>query len=161
MARKKKIDPLHLFCYIVILIQILLYCALTVPSLFGYKPYALNSSSMSPVINKGDLIYIRNSDPGLLEAEDIICFYPDEYALTLQTQKVITNDPDRQLIETIIDDETGKIPYSCYMGKVAFHLPLLGYLGRFLSTIAGRIVYLAILGTMILLIKMFYLSKRA
>ena len=161
MARKKKINPLHIYCYFVILIQILLYCALTVPSLFRYKPYALNSGGMTPVINKGDLIYVRNSDPALLETEDIICFYPEEFALTLQTQKVITNDPDRQQIETIISDERGKIPYSCYIGKVAFHLPLLGYVGRFLSTIAGRICYLAVLGAMILLIEMFYLSKRS
>ena len=161
MARKKKIDPLHLFCYIVILIQILLYCALTVPSLFGYKPYALNSSGMKPVINKGDLIYVRNIDPVLLETDDIICFYPDEYALTLQTNKVLNNEPEKQQIETVIDDETDKIPYSCYMGKVCFHVPLLGYVGRFLSTIVGRIVYLAILGTMILLMEMCYLDRRS
>lgn len=161
MARKKKTNLLHLLCYSVILIQILLYGALTVPNLFGYKPYALNSDSMKPLINKGDLIYVRNSDPALLKTDDIICFYPDEYALTLQTQKVLNNDPAKQQIETILNDETGKIPYSCYIGTVCFHLPVLGYFGKFLSTMIGRICYLAVLGAMILLIEMCYLDKRS
>jgi hypothetical protein len=45
-----------------------------------------------------------------------------------------------------------RIPYSSYSGKVYYHLPLLGYLGQFLSTAIGRVIYMLLMDAMILLI---------
>ncbi len=155
--RKKKIKALHVFAYLVIALQIVFFLALTVPGLFGYRSYAINSDTMKPVIRRGDVVYVRNSDPGLLLEDDIICFYPDEGSLKPVTQRVIRNDlTDRNLtVKGDNEEMTVMIPYSYYSGKVYYHLPFLGLLGRFLSTVYGKIIYMLLMDAMILLIWLF------
>ena len=154
--RKKKIKPLHVFAYLITAIQVVFFLALTVPNLFGYRPYAIDSDTMKPVIGTGDVVYVRNSDPGLLETGDIICFYPDD-SLMPMTQRVVKNDLMNRSLEIKGDSNeiVTRIPYSYYSGKVYYHLPLLGYLGKFLSTTFGKIIYMILFDAMILLLWLF------
>lgn len=45
-----------------------------IPSLFGYKPFIVLSSSMEKEIYKGDLVIIKTIDPTNLKKNDIIAF---------------------------------------------------------------------------------------
>ena len=153
---KKKIKALHVFAYLVMALQIVFFLALTVPNLFGYRSYAVTSDTMNPVIHRGDVIYVRNSDPSLLEENEIICFYPDDSLLPMSC-RVTKNDRMNRSLEIRGDNEETpvRVSYSCYSGKVYCHLPLLGYLGRFLSTVIGKVIYILLADAMILLIWLF------
>jgi signal peptidase len=55
-----------------------------VANLFGFTPMTVQSESMAPTFNAGDLIIIRSCDPSTLNEGDIICFHTiimNEYAL--------------------------------------------------------------------------------
>jgi len=55
-----------------------------VANLFGYTPMSVQSNSMMPVFEKGDLIFINTCDAAKLEVGDIICFHTileDQYVL--------------------------------------------------------------------------------
>lgn len=45
-----------------------------VPSVFGYKPFVVLSGSMSPNIQVGDLIFIKNTNTDNLKEKDIIAY---------------------------------------------------------------------------------------
>ncbi|MBR4462194.1 MAG: S24/S26 family peptidase [Erysipelotrichaceae bacterium] len=154
--KRKKLKPLHVFAYLVMTVQVVFFLALTAPNLFGYRSYAVAADTMKPAIVTGDVIYVRNSDPSLLEENDIICFYPDD-SLIPMTRRVVRNDLMNRSLEIKGDNEDSsvRIPYSYYSGKVYYHLPLLGYLGKFLSTTYGKVIYMLLMDAMILLIWLF------
>ncbi len=102
--RKKKIKALHVFAYLVMALQIVFFLALTVPNLFGYRSYAVTSDTMNPVIHRGDVIYVRNSNPSLLEENEIICFYPDDSLLPM-TCRIKKNDRRNRSPESNADNE--------------------------------------------------------
>ena len=54
-----------------------------VANLLGYTPMAVQSDSMAPTFDKGDLILIKKCDTSTLKEGDIICFHTiinNEYA---------------------------------------------------------------------------------
>lgn len=55
-----------------------------IPAIFGYKPFIVMSGSMTPIINKGDLIIVKKVDCNLLKTGDIIAFKTED-------NKVITH----------------------------------------------------------------------
>lgn len=58
-----------------------------VPSIFGYKPFMVLTSSMEAEILKGDLIITKEVDPGTLKVNDIIAFRDSEGTIT--THRII------------------------------------------------------------------------
>ena len=118
----------------------------SIPSLFGYTTYSIQTDSMEGTINPGDFIFGKECDPYSLKEEQIISFYTvdddgnyfinthriidviDENGmLCYQTQGDNEEYPDKRLVAP------GDI-ISVYTG---FRIPLLGYVITFLSSQLG------------------------
>lgn len=52
------------------------------PGIFGIKPAIVLSGSMEPAIHTGDLIFIHETEPELLQEGDVICYLTSGKAVT-------------------------------------------------------------------------------
>lgn len=52
------------------------------PGIFGIKPAIVLSGSMEPVIHTGDLIFIHETEPSVLQEGDVICYLSSGKAVT-------------------------------------------------------------------------------
>ncbi len=74
-----------------------------VPSFFGKIPLIVLTDSMSPEINKGDLIFCEEVDTADLKVGDVISFFdPDSSGKSVVTHRIVS---------IIIDDVTGDVSY--------------------------------------------------
>lgn len=122
-----------------------------VASVAGYTPMVVQTESMSPTFNAGDLILIRKCDPSTLQVGDIITFHTiimNEYALNTHRIADIavtnglrsyTTKGDNNLIsdQHIIGD--GDI-VGQYVGRV----PKLGTVMNFLSSSIGFLLVIVL-----------------
>ena len=101
MKKMKRVSTIVLSVILWIIILIAALYAFTtmatkdnqkVASLLGYTPMVVESDSMAPTFEKGDLIFIHKCDTSKLKEGDIICFHTiidNEYALnTHRIQKI-------------------------------------------------------------------------
>jgi signal peptidase len=125
------------------------------PRLLGLQFMTVLSPSMSPSIDMGAVVVVRPVDAQAIQEGDVITFRSPEDPRQIVTHRVIealgkgitrsfrtqgdANDaPDREHVSA-----------GLILGQVIFHLPLLGYLVRFVRTPTG---FLAIVGVPALLI---------
>lgn len=119
-------------------------------NLFGFKAYIVNSDSMAATDFKaGDLILVKETDPSLLEAGDIITFVSQD---SNSFGEVITHKIREKTVDangevgfvtygttTGVDDET--IVTSLYiLGKYEAKIPYMGTFFSFLKTPTGYFV---------------------
>lgn len=135
-----------------ILIIILAAAAIVLiaPRLMGYQSLAVLSGSMEPGIPVGSIVFTKEADPALLEVGDVVTYRLS--GNTMVTHRVIENDTvAEQLIMQGDANETpdaSPVAYSNVVGKVAMHLPFLGYISIYIKTplgIAGACGFLVIL----------------
>lgn len=115
---------------------------------FGnYKIYLVQSGSMSPVINTGDLVVVK---PNLkYKKGDIITFSSkNNFNIThriveIKNNKVETKGDANQVTDQDLTD-IDKI-----LGKVFYIIPYFGYLIMFIKTIPGLIILIIIPSTII------------
>lgn len=62
------------------------------PGVLGIKPAVVMSGSMEPVIETGDMIFIRSTDPGTLKEGDVICYLLSGKAITHRIVGVTTGE---------------------------------------------------------------------
>ena len=126
-----------------------------VPSLFGLKFAAIQSDSMSPTFNQGDLIVdITVKDPAKLKKSttveakdgDVITFWTTiNGEIVLNTHRIVDiEDYDNYLSfvtrgdnEQITENDTMRVHQNSIEGKYLFAIPKLGYLIDFLETSKG------------------------
>jgi signal peptidase I len=84
------------------ILALLFSALLFAPFLFGQRAFLISSKSMSPVINKGDLIYVKKIAPALLKKDDIITFYQAN-SKNIITHRIARIDQEKGLIYTIGD----------------------------------------------------------
>ena len=142
MEKAKKIYSIivNVFLAVAIILAVLLLGV----RLFGLTPYTVLSGSMGKTYPAGSVVYVVKKDPLTLEVGDVITFYKED-------GKVVTH----RIIEIIDDDPTAisfraqgdanntpddPIPSERVIGKVAFGLPLLGYVVNFIQRPPGNIV---------------------
>lgn len=109
---------------------------------FGIEMKAVLTGSMEPELPVGSLLIIQPADFEEIKVGDDITFVRDEN-LTLVTHRVIEKDDETQKITTQgIANNTPDAPtsYKNVVGKVKFHIPLLGYLVIWTSDLKGKIV---------------------
>jgi len=123
---------------------------------FGYQVYlgelqfkTVLSGSMSPAINAGDVILISKTNPREIKEGDIITFREGNTFITHRVIEIINNsfrtkgdaneDPDMKIIKT-----------EQVVGKVIFVIPFLGYLGYFVRTLPGFLLFILIPGILII-----------
>ena len=97
----------------------------------GFRAYNILSSSMEPVLGKGDLVIVKAVPAEELQNGDIVTYYPtDEVGTTVTHRVVNTMMKDGQVfIETkgdAVDQTDPMFPGDAVIGVVVFHIPLLG-----------------------------------
>ena len=122
----------------ILLAALVLVCLpLTVPRLFGYHIYSVVSGSMEPAIPTGSLVYIRETAPEDVEAEDVIAFYSSADSASIITHRVVEN---RVLMGEFITkgdanqtEDMNPVPYSNLIGKVVRSFPEIGAMAQILT----------------------------
>ena len=129
----------------ILLAALVLVCLpLTVPRLFGYHIYSVVSGSMEPAIPTGSLVYIRETAPEDVEADDVIAFYSSADSASIITHRVVEN---RVLMGESITkgdanqtEDMNPVPYSNLIGKVVRSFPEIGAMAQILTGKEGKFI---------------------
>ncbi len=151
-----------------ILISVLLWAIILIMALFtfttlatkdnrsvsriaGFTPLTVQSQSMSPTCNEGDLIVIKACDTAKLGFGDIITFHTiinNEYALnTHRIESISENNGIRSYVTKGDNNaiaDTHIISDGDIVGKYTFKLPLVGKLMNFLSSSTGFLLVIVL-----------------
>ncbi|MBR6150253.1 MAG: signal peptidase I [Lachnospiraceae bacterium] len=151
-----------------ILISVLLWAIILIMALFtfttlatkdnrsvsriaGFTPLTVQSQSMSPTFNEGDLIVIKACDTAKLVVGDIITFHTiinNEYALnTHRIESIAENNGIRSYVTKGDNNaiaDTHIISDGDIVGKYMFRLPLVGKLMNFLSGSTGFLLVIVL-----------------
>ena len=114
---------------IIFVIMIAVLAIIYLPGLAGYKGYCVLSASMQPKYSVGSMVYVRHADMQDITTGDVITFYINED--TLVTHRVVGKESESGGFLTKGDanevNDGGTVLYDNIVGKVAFSIPLLGY----------------------------------
>ena len=117
--------------------------SLIIPRLAGYDGYVVVSGSMEPTIPTGSIIYSKKTEPALLETGDVIVFIDEARGTTPITHRVVSNDPSTGTIITKGDanesEDINPVTYDNVVGKVAAHIPKIGFTVAMFTTVLGKI----------------------
>ena len=124
----------------------------TVADLFGYTPMAVQSDSMAPTFEKGDLILIKKCDTSTLKEGDIICFHTiinNEYALNTHRIQSIVEQGGARSYTTLGDNNNGiadthVISDGDIVGKYVGKVQKLGNVMDFLSGSTGFLLVIVL-----------------
>lgn len=119
-------------------------------SLFGYKMFIILSNSMSATdFDAGDLILVKETDPGTLKAGDIITYTSrdkENYGETVahKIRRVTTDEAGNPGFITYgtttgVDDET-MVLLSDVLGQYQMRVPKVGTFFAFVKTVPGYIL---------------------
>ncbi len=110
--------------------------------LFGVEMRAVLTPSMEPELPVGSLLIIKPTAYEDIKIGDDITFVRDK-KLTVVTHRVIEKDDETKRLTTQgIANNTADAPtiYENVIGKVVFHIPLVGYLIMWTSDLKGKII---------------------
>ena len=123
----------------------------SVSNIAGFTPLTVQSDSMSPTFNSGDLIVIKKCDTSKLEVGDIVTFHTiidNEYALNTHRIESIDELNGMRSFTTKGDNndvaDTHVISDGDIVGKYEFALPGLGKVMDFLSSSTGFLVVIVL-----------------
>ena len=129
----------------------------------GWHIDAVLSGSMSPSIRTGDLVITRPLPAEEIKAGDIITFFSplDGKPVTHRVVRLIVREEGgergiffRTKGDANEDEDPFIVPSCNVIGKVVFHLPLLGYFLMFLKSRIGFLLLIAIPGAVIIATEM-------
>lgn len=138
------------------LLAIVILCglAMVVPGLFRIEMFNVVSGSMAPQIPVGSLIGVRYEAPETLQPGDVIAFLHRD---SVVTHRVVANEKQNHELITKGDanaqEDMDPVAYTDLIGKVRFHVPVLGALFGWFSQMEGKIFLIA-LGTIGALLSM-------
>jgi signal peptidase len=122
-----------------------------VSNLAGFTPMIVETDSMAPTFNSGDLIFIRTCDPENLEEGDIITFHTiidNEYVLnTHRIAEIKTEEGVRSYVTKGDNNEisdTHIIADGDIVGKYLGRIPNLGKIMDVLSSSAGFLIIIVL-----------------
>lgn len=151
MSKKKKKDkksPVSVICSAlgtVLLVSLVLVCLpITATRLFGYDAYSVVSGSMEPAIPTGSLVYVQEAAPEDMEKDDVIAFYGAKDSNAIITHRVVENKVVMGEFITKGDanktEDMNPVPYSNFIGKVVYSIPVLGSIAEALTSTMGKII---------------------
>ena len=122
---------------------------------FGWQVNGLRSGSMAPQLNIGDMVVTRPAAPETVAIGDVIIFHSIDKKNILISHRVIGIQRNSPLSFTTRGDANESpdpftVPAGNLVGKLAFHIPLLGYAILFLQTKSGLLVSLVFPGVLLL-----------
>ncbi|RDY27419.1 signal peptidase I [Romboutsia weinsteinii] len=101
------------------------------PSVFGYKFYTVLTESMSPTMNKGSLLIVKESKKQDIKVDDAITFFNEaRTSVTTHRVKEVSNIDGKIKFTTqgdannTVDPE--QVDGDLLVGKVVFHVPFIG-----------------------------------
>lgn len=120
------------------------------PRLFEGTTLTVLTGSMRPLIDPGDVVAVIPVDAATLKPGDIVTFQPDSDDPSLITHRIksITEKADGELHiltrgdANNVDDE--KILAEQIMGKVYYHVPLVGLIGEKLAPLVPALVIISV-----------------
>lgn len=110
--------------------------------MFGYRYYTVLTPSMEPELSVGDVVIVKLSNADEIAVGDIITFNPSSETETYLTHRVTQVLADYQgtgitCFKTKGDandaEDSFLIDSGRLIGKVTFHIPVLGYIIRFVQ----------------------------
>lgn len=138
---------------IILLLLVFIAGILVVPRLAGYQSLAVLSGSMEPEIPVGATVFIKDVEPRSLKSGDVITYKLNEE--TRVTHRVVQINEESQTVITKGDangnTDGSPVSYSQIEGKVAFQIPLLGYISIYLKTPTGIAVICGLMVVIIIL----------
>ena len=115
--------------------------------LFGYQVFNVVSGSMEPTYSVGDLIYVKEVDPELIQVGDPITFVLNE-DLVVATHRVIEIDGETRRSYTNGDAndtaDAAPVHYNNVIGVPELRIPLLGFVSNYIQHPPGTYVAVAI-----------------
>jgi signal peptidase len=120
---------------------------------------------MEPTYLTGSVVYVQQVDTDELKKGDVITFKIN--STTLVTHRIVELVPDEENPEVMLFRTKGDnnntvdgtlVNPKNVVGKVAFGIPLLGYVSAFLQTTAGRFTAIAIVVVLIALMIFFIVN---
>ena len=146
---------------LVIAIALGIFCSFTaftakagggVPSFFGFRPFAIQTDSMAPFFNKGDLVIDRVvDDPSTLQVGDVITFWTViQGQRALNTHRIVAiNDAGTFRTFTTKGDNNSiedglTVHESEVVGKYSTKIPGLGTFIDFLQTSKGFLLVIVL-----------------
>lgn len=148
----------NVFTSVVVALAILLAVILVGFRLFGFQIFTVLSGSMEPDLPVGSLVYVQSVDPTTLQVgDDISYLVAENTVVTHRIVEILPDEEDPSILrfstqgianETV--DTTPPVHMNNIIGKVAFHLPLLGYLTAWVQGVPGRYITVAFASVLIL-----------
>ena len=118
---------------------------LIAPHLWGFKFLIVMGDSMRPALSGGSIATVQPVDIQEIKIGDIIAYRPRDESSTVTTHRVVDviHNGDKISFQTAGDNnefaDKYPIPQDLLMGKMQFHIPLLGYVFHFLKQPLGYI----------------------
>ena len=140
---------------VILILLVAAVLPLTVPKIFGLKPYNILSGSMDPEIPVNSVIYVKQCDTAQLEVGDIITFKLGSGTDLAETHRIADIDKENALFTTKGDanknvDQT-KVKAENIIGKVVFHIPQYGKLADFINTSEGIAACIAVFAAVLIM----------
>jgi signal peptidase I len=134
---------------LVMLVVVAACLSLVIPHFIGYETYVVVSGSMEPNIPVGSIVYSKKADPAALQTGDVIVFVDPARGTTPITHRVVTNDTAAGTIVTKGDaneaEDANPATYDNIKGKVAVHVPRMGFVASALTSFLGKLVAILML----------------
>lgn len=132
---------LNLAGTLILVLMLMLVLPLTVPKLFGFQLYEIQTGSMTPALPVHSVIYVKDCDADAVQVGDVITFRLESAAEQVMTHRVVEIDEQTQSFTTKGDandaaDQT-PVPFQNLVGRVTFHIPYLGSIAAALQTGEG------------------------
>ena len=146
---------LNLAGALILVLMLALVLPLTVPRLFGFQLYEIQTGSMVPALPVHSVIYVKPCEADAIEPGDVITFRLESGSDQMMTHRVVEIDKTTQSFITKGDandaaDQT-PVPAQNVTGKVLFHIPAIGSLAAFLKTGPGLAACVAVFAAVLIL----------
>ena len=114
---------------IIIILTVMLLFVITMMS-FEFKGYSVVTDSMSPKINRGDVVFVKQISFDKLKVGDIVTvkFENSDSTFTHRIVEIDKNDNEFYTQGDNATEKDGKSKAENIIGKVMFSIPLAGYL---------------------------------
>ncbi|WNB92484.1 signal peptidase I [Bacillus sp. NEB1478] len=108
-----------------------------IPSLFGYKPFTVLTNSMKPAFSAGDMVLVKEMEVSKIKPSDVITFKENSNKLITHRVVEVTDQGfvTKGDYNNVKDD--GYVSPENVVGELAFTLPKLGYVSKFVSSPLG------------------------
>lgn len=157
---KRAVRKILKFITTLIIAVLALFALVTVCiRMFGIQVYVVLSGSMEPDYPTGSLIYVKPTEPSMLEIGDVITFrLSNSTTATHRIIEVINNEENTDDVCFRTKGDANDIPDTMpiesenIIGTPIFTIPYLGYAAKYLQTTSGKYLMVAVGSAILLLI---------